>query len=135
MKYANKLHNALTYSNLLPPPISLGRKYNNKSLGLNHVTLLHQAYAFCGRVFDVPSSLLSLGKANASFALLSLTRSLVLLLMLPFVCMSCEKPDLGTESEDFTRSANQPNDSTSVIEMPIVVDTTWAGTITLEYGL
>ena len=55
--------------------------------------------------------------------------------MLPFVCMSCEKPDLGTEMEENTRSGNHTNDSTGVVEMPIVVDTTWAGTITVEYGL
>ena len=110
MKYADKLHNTLTYSDLLPPPISLGRKYNTHSIGFSR-TLLHQAYAFCGRV------------------------SICLLLMLPFVCMSCEKPDLGTEMEENTRSGNHTNDSTGVVEMPIVVDTTWAGTITVEYGL
>jgi hypothetical protein len=55
--------------------------------------------------------------------------------MLPFVCVSCEKPLLGDELEEGTRSGGQPNDSTGVVEMPIVVDTTWAGTITVEYGL
>ena len=111
MKYADKLHNTLTYSDLLPPPISLGRKYNTHSIGFSR-TLLHQAIASCGRAF-----------------------CFLLLLLLPLAFVSCEKPDLGTEMEENTRSGNHTNDSTGVVEMPIVVDTTWAGTITVEYGL
>ena len=107
MKYADKLHNTLTHSNLLPPPVTSGRKFDN-TFRLNYVTLLHQAYAFCGRV------------------------SIFLLLMLPFVCVSCEKPDLGFE-DDETRSGTEQNDSTGNLNISITVEDDWEGEKTFTF--
>lgn len=70
--------NALIFSNLLPPPITSGRKYNKSHRSATNPTLLHQAYAFCGRAF------------------------VCMLLMLPLCFMSCEKPDLiHVQLEDY----------------------------------
>ena len=108
MKYADKLHNMLIHSNLLPPPVTSGRKYNKHSHWLNHNTLLHQAYAFCGRV------------------------SVCLLLMLPFVCVSCEKPDLDDYTDPTTRSGEEQNDSTGSVTT-ILVGTDWDGEKTFTF--
>ena len=106
MKYADKLHNTLTHSNLLPPPVTSGRKFDN-TFRLNYVTLLHQAYAFCGRA------------------------SICLLLMLPFSLVSCEKPDLGFE-DDETRSGTEQTESADSVTT-ILVGTDWDGEINVSF--
>ena len=111
MTITHVLRNTLINSKLLPPPIASSQVSNITSLRFSP-TLLHQAIASCGRAF-----------------------CFLLLLLLPLAFVSCEKPDLGTEPEENTRSGNHTNDSTGVVEIPIVVDTTWAGVITVEYGL
>lgn len=70
MNLRYKLHNALIHRGLLPPPIS-SCKVNNKSIGLADPPLLHQACAFCGRVFMY-----------------------LFLLLLPLGFSSCEQPRL-----------------------------------------
>ena len=107
MKYADKLHNTLTHSNLLPPPVTSGRKYNKSPRTATNPTLLHQAYAFCGRAL------------------------LCLLLMLPFVCVSCEKPDLGFE-DDETRSGTEQTESADSVTT-ILVGTDWDGEINVSF--
>ena len=111
MKTSKASRNTLINSKLVPPPIASNQVSNITSLRINP-TLLHQAIASCGRAF-----------------------CFLLFLLLPLAFVSCEKPDLGTEMEENTRSGNHTNDSTGVVEIPIVVDTTWAGVITVEYGL
>ena len=106
MKYADKLHNTLIYSNLLPPPVTSGRKYNHHLHNIGHVTLLHQAFAFCGRAFCV-----------------------CLVLMLP---LSCEKPDYDEITDPNTRSGTEKNDSTGSAT-GIVVGTDWEGEKTFTF--
>lgn len=71
MKPYEQLHNTLIYRELLPPPISLCNVNNNHSIRLVNRSLLHQAFAFCGRAFCV-----------------------MLLALLPLGFSSCEKPDV-----------------------------------------
>ena len=73
MNLRYKLHNALRHMELLPPPISC-RCVNNKSIGLADPPLLHQAYAFCGRVL-----------------------LFLLFMQLPLGFASCEKPQLHND--------------------------------------
>ena len=50
MNTHNITHNLLTHRRLLPPPITLCKKFN-KSIGFSNTSLLHQAHASCGRAF------------------------------------------------------------------------------------
>ena len=55
-----------------------------------------------------------------------------MLLMLPFVCVSCEKPDLGFE-DDETRSGTEQTDSTSNLNISITVEDDWEGEKTFTF--
>ena len=123
MRIQTELHNSLKHREL-PPPIAFCNVINNHLLRSAKPALLHQAFAFCGRAFDVPSS----------SALLLLTRSLVFpcLLMLPTIFISCEKPE-WTEDEA-TRSNDEQNDSTANGSINItIIPPEWGGTREYHY--
>lgn len=66
MNYRNISHKSLIFRRLLPPP-TISYYVNNKSHGFNHaLSLLHQAFAFCGRAFAFLSILLVLPFASCS---------------------------------------------------------------------
>ena len=108
MRIQKILHNSLKHREL-PPPFAFCNVSNNHLLRSANPTLLHQAFAFCGRALYV-----------------------CLFLMLPSIFMSCEKPE-WTEDE-VTRSNDEQNDSTANGSINItIVPPEWGGTREYNY--
>ena len=113
MNIENHLCNLLI-SRRLPPPIS-SYKVNRKTRGQAYSTLLHRAFAHCGRVFLF----------------------FIPFLLLPFCLCSCEKESITSDDEAITRTV--PADSTAVHDDGllhignIAIDTAWAGQTIINY--
>ena len=106
------IHKSLIHRELLPPPIS-SYKVRNKLHGSARPTLLHQAYASCGRVLWCLA---------------------LCLMLLPFAFASCGKDVMEPEELDpLTRAAADSLRDSCQLNITLQCDTSWAGTKTIYF--